>query len=189
MVTVLSVAILLPFGMSSCSSNQGIDSPPKNIDGVLASTTEFQQEILEDKTVTQEEYEKSVAAYKSCVDQAGGLTSEIKNLENNQMGFEIEYTSSDDDSPVMDKKIIDCDNDYHFDVAQVWAFQNLLNPEERREQTPTVADCFRNEGVEVADDVSSDQMLDVIYSPANVDAVVVCSEKFPAYFSVPGEGQ
>lgn len=188
-VAAISMSILFSITISACSSNQGADSPPKNIDGVLASTSEFQRDILQDKTVTQEEYEKSVSANKSCVDQAGGSTSEIMNLPNNQLGFEIEYTSSDDDSSMMDEKVRNCEEEYHFDIAQVWAFQNLLNLDERQEQTPAVADCFRQEGVDVADGVPNDQMLELIMNPVNVDAAVVCSEKFPAYFSVPGEGQ
>lgn len=175
---------MLLFASTGCSSDMEAASP-LDIQALAEQTTPFQQEILKDNAVSYPEYEKALLAQRSCVETAGATVGDLVDTGNNEKTFSYEVVANTkEDADRINLAADKCLEEYLVEVGKVWAYQQLLSPEEHDKQRPDVIQCLKDDGIPVEDNASYDQILEAVSTPENVDKAERCIQKYPGYFYV-----
>lgn len=136
------------------------EEPSLDIQAIVDSTTEFQKAILDDGEVSPSEYEEALLAYRTCVEDSGARPSEIYVTGNHEKTFDYEVVASDDQELEEINSLAEaCLPEYFADVGRVWAYQQLLSPDELDGLRSAVAECLRSVGLDVDDDVTLDDAM------------------------------
>lgn len=175
--------------LSSCAAAE--EAPKLNVDEIAASTTQFQAEILADGEVSAAEYEKALLAQRQCVIDAGATPGELVDAGNNERTFDYQVSApSDGEREIIEAKAEECLGEFFDDIAQVWAYQQLLTADEREELRPKVVECLNKAGLAVPSDADLKKIAEVLGSDeSKLEMAAPCFEKYPGYFFVaPDEG-
>lgn len=181
--------VVLTGAMAGCSSGPGLEETPKlDLAGILKETTEYQREIIADGIVTPEEYERALLERRDCVASSGAAPGPIYKIGNGEQTFDFEITATNDDAMnIIQQKADACLPAFFDDVGAVWAFQNLLSPEERQKMQPLVVECLAERGVKVDSNATSDQIARVVQEVEDFSKVSPCVEEYIAFFSAAPE--
>lgn len=168
--------------------------PPLDMEAILASTTDFQADLLEDGEVTASEYEKALLAQRACVEEAGATPGELYDTGNQERTFDYEVTAADEARLAVVQEAAElCLGEYFVDVGRVWAHQQLLTASERQELQPKVVQCLTNAGVRVPSDADLDKIAVILRSDdSNAELARPCIDEYPGFFFIApsdGEGQ
>ncbi|MFF2276805.1 hypothetical protein [Agromyces sp. NPDC058126] len=184
----LSLAAATIALLSACSSQS--EPAALNLEGLLDQTSEFQREIIEDGEVSSTEYERAVMAQRDCVIAAGAKPSEVRTVGNNELTFDYDVTAAtEDDVEQINAKAEACLPEFLSEVGQLWAYQELLSPEEREDQRGDVIDCLTTAGVELPEDATSTEIFDTLSQLEDLEEAMVCVDEYPGFFSVPATSE
>lgn len=182
-------AIVLTIAVTACKQQE--EPTDFDVQALASDSSEYQQEILRDGVVTADEYEAALLSSRDCIAAAGGIPGEIVEMDGNQLGFETLIEAETEEAG---KKISDalrtCNSEYFYEVSQVWAYQNILSPEEREERRPKVIGCLNDAGLSIDDSADKEVILEsanqAIGTP-NESSVTKCLQEYPEYFQVAPE--
>ncbi|WP_157521029.1 hypothetical protein [Microbacterium sp. Leaf159] len=166
-----------------CSGSE--QPPPLDVDSLVESTSEYQKPLLEDGVVSADEYEQSLLAYRTCVEDAGATPSEIYEAGNGEKAFDYQvFAVDDEDLERINALAEECLPEYFQDVGKVWAYQQLLSPEELQDLRPDVAECLRGVGIDVDDDFTLDDLAARVGELEDQSVIQPCVQKYPGFFAV-----
>ncbi|RZI95947.1 MAG: hypothetical protein EOO67_01500 [Microbacterium sp.] len=174
--------------IATCGSCQSLPPEKAELDvaALAATSSAFQAAILEDGVVTPGEYESAVLAERACVIAAGGSAGEITETGNNELGFT--YTVEAETEQARAAAEIEteaCLDEHMSEVGTVWAYQQLLSPEQLDEMRPRVAACLRGVGIGVSDAFTQGQLRKLLAAdPAALEGIKPCVAEFPGFFAV-----
>ena len=177
--------------LSGCTSSSA-PSQSINVAELAAHTTKFQRDILADGVVTRAEYERAVLAQRQCVQDAGATPSEVRKTANNELAFDYDVTAETQaDVNAINKKAELCLGQYLDKVGEVWAYEQLLSPQELAKQLPEVRSCVVDVGISLAANASATDIYTAIQSTESQQKAQPCVAKFPGFFSVapPADGK
>ncbi|VAW07149.1 hypothetical protein MNBD_ACTINO02-3068 [hydrothermal vent metagenome] len=150
--------------VSACSGTAATTDTafPPWLETLVASTTEFQKEILSDGEVTIDELEKAVLATVQCMEENGVTVSDFSfDSESAEWGMAIVWgTDPPDDADLDSLDAVEnmCATEYSIVVGSVFGFQNRPTPEEFSVELARTAQCMRDRGLEVPDGVTREQL-------------------------------
>lgn len=127
----------------------------------------YQAAVLEDGTVTEEEYAAAVEAQRECVVEAGALPGPIEELPGEQLGFHVDVPVTEDGlgDEDLSQKVFDCASEYSSQVGARWSRQHAPTAEDYARLLPPLVDCMR--------DVPLDGLSE---NPTREEALLVLSE-------------
>ncbi len=141
---------------------------PPWLESLVASTTDFQKEILSDGEVTIDELEKAVLANVQCQEENG---VEIRDFVFDPLGGGYEMSivwgeARPDDSDLESLDAIEekCTIEYSIAVEGMFMFQNQPTPEELSAVLARTAQCMRERGLEVPVDATQQQLQELAVS-------------------------
>ncbi|CAN7150226.1 hypothetical protein LJR042_000045 [Microbacterium maritypicum] len=184
-ITLLALTVLV----SGCSavSEGGDDNPePLNLTRLLDDTTDFQREIIEDGEVTSAELERALLARRDCVIAAGAVPGEIYESESNEPSFDFEVFAANEEELIKIQDEADsCLRDYYAEVGSVWAYQQLLSPEERDKLRPQAVACLDATGLTgLPENATAQDMVAAVTADDTVsDAEQACLSEYRGFFS------
>ncbi|APZ33067.1 hypothetical protein BOH66_01200 [Microbacterium aurum] len=183
--TTAVLLLALATALTACTAPEE-EIPPLNLESILDTTTQFQAQILEDGKVTASEYEMALLAERDCVITAGAVAGELYETGNAEKTFDYEVTASDEsDLKAIDEKAGACLGEYFDDVAHVWAYQQLLTAEERKELQPKVVQCLTDTGIAVPSDADLEKITEILYSNETYpDLARPCIDAYPGFFFI-----
>lgn len=180
---VMSLGLAVIAIVSSCTVPASNDVKKADIPALLAKTTPFQAEMLKDGVVDRSEYEKAILAQRQCAIEAGGVPGEVKDIGNNQLGYEVEFQSpKQEDIKVFQEAHQACRAKFSREVIEAWTYQQLLSPREKENQRPKVIDCLNSKGVEIPADATADKIFQLSSNEKNQNAYLECARQFPGFF-------
>lgn len=174
------------FVLAGCSAPAEPEITELDVDAIAAETSDFQRGILEDGVVLPEEYERAVLAQRECVTAAGASAGEIESRGNNELSFDWEIEApSQEELDSITSEADSCVEEYVDAVGSVWAYQQLLTPEERSERRPEVVACLQTAGIELADDADFEEIVESISADeSTIETAQDCMTEYIDYFSV-----
>lgn len=175
---------LLGLTAVGCSSKEPTKSA-LDIQALANQTTAFQRDILKDGTVTYSEYEKAILAQRDCVQAAGAKAGNLTKTGNNELTFSYEViASSKDEVDRINQASEKCLTEYFSEVAKVWAYQQLLSPQDRDKERPEVIQCLRSDGIALDNNANFEEIVSTVHKPENTEKSQRCIQKHAGYFSV-----
>jgi hypothetical protein len=170
--------------LASCT--QVDEATQIDFDALLQGTSAYQREILQDRVVDADEYEKAVLATWDCL-QAEGFEPDEPRWTHGQLIFDTALEAPDEAAleemnERLDLAYTTCEAEYVDSVAQAWAFQLVLSPDEREKVRPNVIECLGRAGISVPSDASDEELFEKLV-PDNTDQWSDCAEEYPGYFS------
>jgi hypothetical protein len=162
-----SIAILSIFacGASAPNGDNGDRIPTRELEAILATTSPFQQAILEDGFLTFGEYEAAILATLQCLERRGleptsGFDAHGEPLSvpywqepYNTYFFMIRVPSDGDPSQRQE-----CLGEYSGDVSRLWSILHPPDPGVLKAIWAHLAECMVSGGVDVADGVTHDEI-------------------------------
>ncbi|MGN8552199.1 UNVERIFIED_CONTAM: hypothetical protein OHV15_06420 [Microbacterium sp. SLM126] len=191
-LTLAALAVLASALLTSCAPQERDEVPPLDIEEILASTTEFQADLLKDGTVSPSEYERGLLAQRECVIAAGATPTELYATGNEELTFDYEITAADEAQLALVEEAAGlCLEEYFVDVGRVWAHQQLLTAGERDELQPKVISCLTEAGIEVPADANLEKIASILASNDNyAELAQPCIDAYPGFFFIaPSEGE
>lgn len=119
--------------------------PTPTFSGGPDDLSSYQAEVLEDGTVTQEEYSSAVEAQHECVEAVGAQPGPIEELPGDQLGFYVDVSVTEEGlgDEVLSQKVFDCASEYVTQVGVVWSKQHAPTEEDYARLLPPLVDCLR----------------------------------------------
>jgi hypothetical protein len=156
------VAFVLVVAACSGTPTAADSEFPPWLESLVASTTEFQKEILSDGAVTIDELEKAILANVQCQVENG---VEIRDFVFDPLGGGYEMAvvwgadlPGDAAQDAVDAIQADCEAEYSIAVENVFGFQNQSTPEELSVELARTAQCMREKGFEVPEGATREVM-------------------------------
>jgi hypothetical protein len=143
-----------PSSPSTVSSDDG----PSIADIIALEGTEAQAPYLADGSVTAAEREAAFLAMASCTEAQG---VRVTTYDLYPRGGEHVEVSSDLPEDEEDRIVRDCRQEYYLAVAAVYARQHGLTAEEEAAEAERIAECMREDGVDVPEGLSFLEMNDI----------------------------
>lgn len=185
-VLALLVVAAVTLGLAACAPPELPVQEELDLGLLLSRTTDYQKAILEDGTVTSGEYERALLAQRDCVVEAGAEPGEIYEIGNNELSFDYEINAPDDATRIQIESLTEkCIPQYFSEVAALWAYQQLLTPEERERERPEVLACLEKAGlVAISSDAQASEIVAAIKSDDQIsDLEQACIDDHVAFFS------
>ncbi|HDL42289.1 MAG TPA: hypothetical protein ENG98_04670 [Actinobacteria bacterium] len=166
------VAFLLV--VAACSGTPTATDPefPPWLETMVASTTDFQKEILLDGEVTVDELEKAILANVQCQTENG---VEIRDFVFDPFGggYEMSIVWGEDRPDDSDLESLDaieemCTIEYSIAVEGMFMFQNQSTPEELSAELARTAQCLREKGFEVPEGAAQQQLQGIAASERRI---------------------
>ena len=89
-----------------------------------SGTSPYQQEMLADLRVSEQEYRTAVADAHRCVEATGAVPDPVRQMDGSQLGFGFAVTAPDENAAArISDKAHQCRSDYMDVVARVWMSQ------------------------------------------------------------------
>ncbi|VAW07147.1 hypothetical protein MNBD_ACTINO02-3067 [hydrothermal vent metagenome] len=159
--TGLLVLVLVAAACSGTPASTDSEFPPW-LESLVASTTDFQKEILSDGEVTIDELEKAALATVQCLEENGVVVSDFSfDSENAEWGMSIVLGAEVPDDAEMnslDAIQAECEGEFLIVVWNVFGFQNQPTPEELSLELARAAQCLREKGFEVPEGATREVM-------------------------------
>lgn len=170
--------LLLSTALSACAATPA----PINSSLQVPPTTPQSAEHI-----TADEYRAAVTQYRTCVTDLGARVGELEALPHGQLGFSLEFDAATDNERVAKSDQIAACRVRHLDAtARKWINQNKPTAEDIEKMKPKLIQCLRDGGVEMADDVTRDQLIERLrQSTALRDSqrAQACLKSFQDFFS------
>ncbi len=117
--------------------------------------SEYQQEILEDGTVTFEEYERAFFDYLRCMTDRGMVISRAPELAPGGWLYEVQITvgSTDEEIASFYAAFNECVNEYTSHVQPRWSELNEPSQAVRQQAREYLYECMREAGVVLPDPI------------------------------------
>lgn len=178
---VLAAAVLVSGCAPTAPKAAALD-----VRALAAQTSAFQAAILKDGKVSAAEYESAALAHRACVEDAGGVVGELTAVGDNELGFTFTIEAATEEAArAMEREAEGCLGEYFDIVGRVWAYQQLISPEQRDALRPEVATCLRSVGIDLPDSFTSTQLTDHLSAHEGaVGDIKPCMEKYPEFFAV-----
>ncbi len=139
---------------------------PPWLESLVASTTDFQKEILSDGAVTIDELEKAILANVQCQVENG---VEIRDFVFDPLGGGYEMAvvwgadlPGDAARDAVDAIQADCEAEYSIAVENVFGFQNQSTPEELSVELARTAQCMREKGFDVPESATREVLQNLV---------------------------
>ncbi|HDL42290.1 MAG TPA: hypothetical protein ENG98_04675 [Actinobacteria bacterium] len=163
--TGLLVLVLVAAVCSGTPAATNTEFPPW-LETLVASTTDFQKEILSDGEVTIDELEKAVLATVQCMGESGVPVTDFEfDSESGEWGMSVaagEVPRTEAELEALDAIESRCMNEYSIAVGSVFGFQNQPTPEELSAELARTAQCMREKGFEVPEGATREVMQDLV---------------------------
>lgn len=122
---VLLTALLLPLALSACAAATGpkFDGPwaAEFEDAYTSTTSDYVRAVLEDGTVSEQEYAETVTRYKDCLDSVGIIVNEL--LPTGEMNYS--YTEGNSDDAVAAEKTCSTQSGFYpIGMLYNWVYAN-----------------------------------------------------------------
>ena len=89
-----------------------------------SGTSPYQQELLADLQVSEQEYRGAVADAHRCVQASGAVPDPVRQIDGRQLGFGFSVTAADEKAAApISEQAHQCSSDYMDVVARVWMSQ------------------------------------------------------------------
>ncbi len=137
LILALSVA-----AAGACGDGNQDSSLRANAEGV----SEFQANILNEGELTFSGYEKAMLATTECIREGGHKVADLELLDETFYAFSVEGSG-----PEVDAIVGTCEAEFSGEIQKVWANQNAAEPENESAFYQSVADCLRENGMEISD--------------------------------------
>ncbi len=145
-------------GGSSPPSTAVADDGPTIADIIALEGTEAHAPYLADGNVTAAEREAAFLAMAACMKDRG---VEVTDYELQPRGGESIFVTSDLPEEAEDRIVRKCRQEYYLAVAAVYARQHGPTAEEEAIEAKRIAECMRERGVDVPDDLTFLEMNDI----------------------------
>jgi len=182
--TLAVAALVIVVALAGCATS---NEQPAELDiaALIAKTSPFQRDILKKGTVARADYEKAVLAQRECVIATGAEASELYETGNNELTFDFGTTTdTDEQNDAIMLKAGACLTEYRSEVGKVWAFQQLLSPQQRKNLRPEVIACLVSEGVTIKESATITEVYRAVNEEKNIQASRPCVSRFAAFFAV-----
>lgn len=133
--------IIVAVVVAACSKGAGGDEP---VNSRSTGTTAFQQEMLADGFITEDELERATFATVECVREAGASASEPVwrgELQTPRWDWGMNWPHGADSSAYDD-----CDDQFLRDVQGLWVDQHRMTEAEEQEARETALECMSENG-------------------------------------------
>ena len=140
--------IFLASTFSSCSfGNASEERSSDQFAQSIASSSQFQRELLSDGRLTYEEYERAVLATVQCVKDNGiEIAKEIHSAPGKRIAFEFVGGTTEDERARASAVYEDCYREFEETVDLVWAEQNAPDEKTLELARDALAQCLRAGG-------------------------------------------